>query len=63
MIIKQNINNRINELKIIKYHTELVQNLVDHNVKREKNIIEEDKLKFPFVVIEFPNQKKSDVKK
>ena len=63
MIIKKNINNRINELKMIKYHTEIVENLVDHNVNREKNVKDEDKLIFPFVVVEFPNKKKSDVKK
>ena len=48
---------------MIKYHTEIVENLVDHNVNREKNVKDEDKLIFPFVVVEFPNKKKSDVKK
>lgn len=46
---------------MLKCNSCLVEKLKEYNMINQKNFFEEDKLYFPFIIIEFPAFKKSNV--
>jgi hypothetical protein len=44
-------------MNLINHNTDLLKSFLDDNIERDKEIKEEDKIKFPFFIIEIPPQK------
>lgn len=49
------------EMNLLRYNSNLVKKLICYNKKNAKNINADDKIKFPFICVEFPSYKKSEV--
>lgn len=58
---KKALQPKILELEMLKYNVKLVRELINKNKLRENNNQEVDKLQFPFIIIEFPSFKNSEV--
>jgi len=60
---KRILNLRLFEVNLLKYNSELLRELIKHNEKNSDKVNNEDKIKFPFICVEFPSYKKSEVNK
>jgi hypothetical protein len=52
-------------MNVINHNTDILKSFLEANILRDKEIKEEDKIKFPFFIIEIPSEnfKPSNVKK
>ena len=48
-------------MNLLKYNSELIAKLISYNKRNAQNVNEDDKIKFPFICVEFPSYKKSEV--